>query len=340
MFIFGKKKGRQLERKVLDDKRKFGRLDEVNKLVINTSSINVNFIQSDSTDIEVYLHGIGYIKGEITFNTELIKGTLQIDLDFTGHLINSSITLDISIPKEKKLNGIDINSTSSDMDIRKITSNYIDVKTSSGDVSIHDSTILEEARISATTGDIEVEKSSLASLNIKSSSSDVDICFTSVKKDIAVETVSGCITIDGGSADSIKLKSSSGDVELDHFEVRKDIFIETTTGDVDISNNVSAEEFNIKTSSGDIYTSAILKKAVIETTTGDVDAEIDALDDISLRISTRSGDVNVELNNIKTLQISPKTRNGYVDVDCSYNGKYNAELIIETTTGGIEIGDL
>lgn len=340
MFIFGKKNEKKMERRVFDDKRKYDKLDEVNKLIINSSSKDIRFIQSDSASIEVYLHGVAYIKGDITFNTQLIEGKLQIDVDFEGILLNSTIKLDISIPKEKKLGGIYIESTSANMDIRKITSNYIDVKTSSGDVSINGSTVLEETRIYATSGDIEVEKSSLASLNINARSSDVDINDTRVKKDISVETTSGYITIDETSADSIKIESASGDIELDNLEVRNEIFIETTTGDIDISRKVFTESLNIQTRSGDVYTSAALKKAVIETTTGDVDARIDAHNDISFKSSTTSGDVDVALKNIKTLQITPKTRRGDVDVNCSYQGKYNAELIIETTTGDIEVEDM
>ena len=136
------------------------------------------------------------------------------------------------------------------------------------------------------------------------------------------------------SASDLKL-----DIKVPVEKTFKLISANTMSGDIILNEKVSAENFKIKTQSGDVESYAKLNNISIKTMNGDVELVINAKSDIDLDINTMNGDVRVELYNISRLKkVSTHTMNGNVRNHYRENNEgYTANINISTMNGNIRI---
>lgn len=118
----------------------------------------------------------------------------------------------------------------------------------------------------------------------------------------------------------------------------KTITIKTVSAGVELSEEVSAQDIKVETTSGKVKSYATFKKANISTISGPVNLNIVANQDISLKTSTISGKISVDFSNVKNINLSASTVSGKV-MNCheADNNGYNAVVDISTISGKVTI---
>lgn len=334
-------KAEKVHQKMLVDERRCEKAENIKRLIIRSSNIDVRIIASETEDIEVHLSSYSYTNGKAALNTRLINNDFHVLAELQdSSIFIGEIVLDVAIPASAHFEQVEIECKSADVDVTDyISANSVDIISQSGDVNVHKVNAKEGIQVQTNSGDVEVSKDIEASvIDIKTKSGDVKIGLVIVKKCIQIDSESGDIEFyDGIKSDIVKVKTMSGDVDICGYAFISDLEVTTTTGDIDISNHVSVGKFKIETKSGDVDTEAKFIKAIINARNGDVDLSTEAEHDITLDITTVKGDIEVELNNIGPIELFPKTGSG--DIDCSHvnKGEYAAKVTIVSIFGDIEV---
>ncbi len=117
----------------------------------------------------------------------------------------------------------------------------------------------------------------------------------------------------------------------------KNISIQTMSADITLSDKVSCDKLKLKSTSGDLETSATFKVANLSTMSGDIDITARANEDIVIDASAVSGDICLMLSNISNMVISTHSVSGNVRNTYKYNKGFFAEIDLSTTSGDIRI---
>lgn len=146
----------------------------------------------------------------------------------------------------------------------------LDIKTTTGDISLPSDFQFESIGIRATTGDVTLGASAAAAVNVK--------------------TTTGDITVEDTSCKSLTFTATTGRVKLSNVICHSDIYIKVSTGKLELTN-VLCENFNSEGTTGDVVMHSLLaaNQLDISRTTGDVtfsDCDAKAID---IRLNT--GDV-------------------------------------------------
>ena len=149
-------------------------------------------------------------------------------------------------------------------------------------------------------------------IQVKTSSGDVSMQYYLGVKNLDIETSSGDVDVNGVNADSIYVMTSSGDMSLDSVSA-KNIELRASSGDIKANSVVAEENTKFVTSSGDMTVDGItasniscsassgdivLRKSDAEqydvsAKSGDVRIEVSADEKYRYETTTSSGDVNV-----------------------------------------------
>lgn len=196
----------------IDESQTFDLDESVNKLSINSTSIDVNICKSNESSIKLALNG---------------SCSKNINIGNIISTTSSSDSISIST-NENRINHHNLVLTV------YVPSSY------SGDLSIN-----------TTSGDIDLNNTTLAKVNINSTSGDIE-CIDTINNDYTkIETTSGEINFAGSLKDST-ITSTSGDIELSVYEVGKNTNVSTTSGDIDLYLKKDiGYEINFNTTSGD-----------------------------------------------------------------------------------------
>lgn len=256
-------------------------LNEIDKIKLNFKASDVKIIITDEPELKV----IQYANKELEekdlfytsvsnnelvvketknsgihfflFNTNAVAYDIYIPKNYEGSIFVESVSGDIFIDEELKLNNVEIKNTSGDIIFnRVISANELKIKTVSGDIKLNDvnsnSLILE-----STSGDINAGRTTN---NVGAKSVSGDITINSASGRVSIETTSGDIS---GYNFIIKEKSNaksvSGDIKI---SLDKDsnckINTNTTSGDIKLPNGINVignepyADFDLRTTSGDI----------------------------------------------------------------------------------------
>lgn len=328
-------------KKMLIDEQKTEKAENVKRITIYPSNVDVKVIASKTSDIEVQLKSYAYTDGKATLDTKLVNDEYIILAELqNANIFIGDITLNVAIPVDQFFEQIKVDGKSSDVNvIDHISANSIDVTTHSGDVTIHKANAREGIQVKTTSGDIEVSKDvSTVVLEINTERGDIEIENVTSKKCIQIKSESGDIEIGSGIVtEAIKIDATSADIDICSCISLQKLDVKTTRGDIEIGKCVFVKNLGIETKSGDVETEAKFVKATVNTHGGDVDLSTDAQQDITLDVTTTKGDVEIDLNHVGTLNLSPKTKSG--DIECSHvdRGGYTAEVNVTTISGDIEI---
>ncbi len=250
--------------------------EEINKIYIDITSTDINIISSTDEEIKVRFSGevstnrnrdipslVAYKSGD-----ELRIEIIQPKTIFIGISIWRT-KLDVYIP-EDSIEVLNMDTTSSDIDIDNLKVSDIDLKSVSGDFK-GESIYAENIKFNTTSGDITINDYS---------------------GDINIHAVSGDLALEGGSQnENIEVVTTSGDMYIEQ-EDPSDMNISTISGDVGISLSEDAGfHLKVDTVSGDIENKFPIKitssgRRSLEGTVGNNGKEI--------IISTTSGDVDID----------------------------------------------
>ena len=131
-------------------------------------------------------------------------------------------------------------------------SDEMKLKTTSGDVTVIDSSVRGGITIDSTSGDVFLRDCGTEStLFVKTTSGDIGFKNVTASKTLTAETVSGQFKTEGADVGFASLKSTSGDLLLGDLTVEGECNIKTTSGDVHFLR-ADSRKFNIETVSGDV----------------------------------------------------------------------------------------
>lgn len=142
-----------------------------------------------------------------------------------------------------------------------------------------------------------------------------------------VKTISGDIKLLDEISLDVTIKSTSGDVEIYKLQ---ELIAQTTSGDLELNELSNG---TLTTTSGDIEINKLTESCNINTLSGDVEINTLALTKDS-KITTTSG--SVEIKRTIDVYINHKTTSGKFDI-FNNNRKSSHELLITTTSGDIEV---
>jgi len=179
-------------------------------------------------------------------------------------------------------------------------------------------------------------------------------------KNLSINEISGDITV--GEQDinlnSLSLKTTSGDIEINNNIKANNITIDTKSGEIK-TNNLKANKIDIQSISGDLYLESLVSKDIymrtisgevevnqtigkldIKTTSGDIEIDHFTIKNNS-KITSISGDVNVSLNQDSHCNIIESSVSGDKSLpnNSSLDGKGTYKLEINTTSGDIEVNN-
>ena len=226
----------------------------------------------------------------------------------------SGDTLTIEIVDEKKwYEHIAINTESPKIVIALPEAQYglLNVKSSTGDITVVRGLGFESIDLSLTTGDVN--------------------CYASAKGGVSIDLTTGDINLEGLSAGLIKLESTTGDVKLSNVSVSEEVTLEVSTGEVTLER-VSCRSLTSNGTTGSIALKNVIATGTIsiDTTTGDVNFVNSDAGELYIKVTT--GDVEGNLLTDKVF--ITKTNTGDVSVPASIIG---GRCEITTTTGNISI---
>ena len=257
----------------IDEIKEFD-INNINKVMVNTVSSDVNIILSKDNNIKVHFHGTtSEISRAPKLETILNGDKLEILIKYPKLMsivsFNLNAKLDVYIPENYK-KSMDIETVSGEVNIDKFAADNFKMYTTSGDVNIN-SIVASTTDFSSVSGTINIKE-------LSSKSSD----FETTSGDIKIETLTG----------DIKANSVSGSITAVYKEFNNEVKAETVSGDVNLSLP-QASEFKVEFSS----TSGELENDFPLVITGKVDKR-DIKGTVgngqkTIRIETTSGDAAI-----------------------------------------------
>ncbi len=210
----------------------------------------------------------------IGFNFSKPKVTVYLPAGEYGSLKIESSTGDISLPKELKLNSIDI-------------------EVSTGDVHCYASAT-GAMKIKASTGDIKIENVSAGSLDLSVSTGEVKASGVNSTGDVTLTVSTGKSFLNDLRCRNFTTTGNTGDITLDAVIIAEKLSIKRTTGDVDLENSDAGEIF-IETDTGDVEGTLLSEKVFIpRTNTGKIDVPKTTTGGIC-EITTSTGDIEIDI---------------------------------------------
>lgn len=217
MSIYWRKKTGELKK---FDELKFEHAIYVDKISIDSSSVDVNIFCSDSSDIEAHFYGKANLDGTIEFDVQLVERELKITLNILGECYNNKLYLDVRVPK-KRFKEISVKTESADVQLNQfVLTEHLSLTSKSGDLDTE--AIFTSANITTTTGNIDfyIDAENDITANLSTTEGDVTLDLNNLG------TVNLSITSEGGDV------SNHGTYEEDGYTAQISIF--TISGDVDI----------------------------------------------------------------------------------------------------------
>ena len=170
----------------------------IDRISINTETIDVSLTPSDASEIVARMHGAAEHDGSVNFDFRTVNRELMITLDFSGSFFDGKLNLDISVPRK--------------------TFKVISMTTKTGDLTLAEGVSAESLKVKTQTGDVESE-ASLNDISIDTQTGDVDLCInatTDIHFDVNTQTGDVSTTFKNISLLYITTKSTLGDVKNCH----------------------------------------------------------------------------------------------------------------------------
>ncbi|GIP34133.1 DUF4097 family beta strand repeat-containing protein [Paenibacillus sp. J2TS4] len=231
--------------------------DKVERLVIQTGSMDVDLVPTAADQIKITLEGKASrsFQKKIDLNIKESEGTLDVKVLLSNQVgfrfSVPNVTLRIELP-EKAYKELQIETSSGDMTLHSVNSAYISLKSSSGDITARGYSA-DLLKFKASSGDIHLSEGG-AELQGETSSGDMRISLASLQSNINLVSSSGDIDIKLGEAPSalnLDFRSASGDgrVGLEGFEYETDksnrIIGKIGSGDINIKVKTSSGDFSM-----------------------------------------------------------------------------------------------
>lgn len=257
-------------------------LKEFSKLTIDYSSVDITIEKSVSANgysisyclPEVQLPRVSY-QGKTCMIDEPSNISLQLNLNHKDRYLKITVPsgaddYDVEIKSSSgdvTVNSVNINgkidTISGDIYLLAVNSKSSEIITSSGDVTVSEST-LDNGKLETTSGNIEIDNSSSSKFTVRSSSGDIVLCDDQFG-DIYVNTTSGNTEIEESRLKYLEHRSTSGDLEIRDSELGS-ISSDSTSGfaEIELDDDIKNYNYSITTTSGSIEVGGIDAKREYE----------------------------------------------------------------------------
>ena len=116
------------------------------------------------------------------------------------------------------------------------------------------------------------------------------------------------------------------------------ISIETKSSNIYVNDGVRAEKITEETMSGNIVNRGLIIRTVeAKSMSGNVELIIDAVADISAKVTTMSGDISIKLNNVSSIYADVDSMSGKVVNSQNEQKGYKAKIKASSMSGDISI---
>ena len=303
-----------------------GALSFNSSLEIKTHEINENYnkvnISVTVEDINIYLSNNNENKvickenEQLYFKVEVVNGTLNIEnvderkfynriisfyrnsleIYLSNDLIEAlnieASTCDITVNSGFVFNTLDVKNSTGDISLYSSVLSSTNITNSTGDIEIKNSQILGNMKVFTSTGDIEVSSANANSLDISTSTGEVDIYECKVLSNINIQGRTGDIELKNTTCYDLAISLSTGEVSLIGLIALNNIDIEGTTGDV-LFTNIDALNITVNLSTGDVEGTILTSKFFIaKSDTGRVIVP-ETREGGECRITVITGDINI-----------------------------------------------
>ncbi|MFD0619095.1 DUF4097 family beta strand repeat-containing protein [Paenibacillus sp. GCM10027629] len=189
-------------------------------------------------------------------NVEIQRAGLNLDLErdsvFQFQVFDFSFSSDqklvIALPQGEVLDLMELNSTSSNIDVERARAMSVKVKTTSGDLNVKQLDA-EQVKLEATSGNIKgQELQGQVELTTKSG----EVRLDQLSGDIVAVVTSGNIDVKD-HVGTANLRTTSGNIELTQLQITPEVSLESTSGNVDLTIPQAFDGvYDVKTNSGEI----------------------------------------------------------------------------------------
>lgn len=211
------------------------------------------------------------------------------------NLIIETVSGNITISESFRFQEVSLKSTSGNIHYSSIVANKLDVKSTSGKVSLNlQDNLLDSLNVETTSGKITL--SNVKSLNANIHSTSGNVLGNNIQtNNIYIKTTSGNIKVDEMNANISNIKTTSGKINLNNINVVEYLEVNSTSGDIFL-NSSDALSILIKTVSGDVEASLLTPKNFItKTTSGKMNVPSSDSTQGVCNVTTTSGDINISV---------------------------------------------
>lgn len=201
------------------DEKKSEDANNVEKILIDSTFVDVNISVSNSSSVEAYFYGQAEVDGDVNFDVRMVNRELKITLKFTGNCYNGNLKLDVTVPDK--------------------TFKVISAKSVSADITLSENVSTEHLKVKTHSGDLETN-ATFATASITTMSGDVELYINAIKDiDVEISTMSGDVSTEFNNIGHVNLSTSSmsGDVRNRYkggAGYTADVDISTMSGDIRI----------------------------------------------------------------------------------------------------------
>lgn len=214
--------------------------EQIDSLIISTSSANIEVLSVKGRDIGILLDGEMSENLAENYEFKIVQKSNRLDISFKanndGFQFGSSysnINLQVTLP-EKMYQDIQVGSSSGEIEINRLTSKSLTSTSSSGSQVISGLKVKNRLFVKASSGDIVANGNDAGLAMMRASS--------------------GGVNLRGLDCDDVKLETSSGDVVYHNDTICGKLDCKASSGDVDIHIDQLPNSLNLdcKANSGDV----------------------------------------------------------------------------------------
>lgn len=340
---------------------------EVNKVILEAFSSDINIIPTNDNVIKVHVYGNAVVQNEkekpqpeIKLNNGVVyakdnnntsqKHKVQLfAFDFLN--THNEIVMDVYIPSDfaKELK---VDSFSGIINIGDFALGDLSVKTFSGDVEAGNLSSDNKTVFESSSGRIKVKKIIANDIKVNSFSGDINIesidsesaYFDSSSgrgtlgdinsKTFRFATFSGDIKINTLTSEDSDISSSSGIISVKGGNTGK-IRFKTFSGDIN-GENIGSKDTDIDTSSGRVFVSGLEGKLTVQSFSGNVEAGF-VRNPGDVFIKTSSGEIGLDFPSDAAFKLDAHTISG--NVKCDFPIQISGSADDNTMAGIVGPGD-
>jgi lia operon protein LiaG len=218
-------------------------MDGVNRLIVNTTSSDVELIQTEETVLKVQVWAAQKEEGNEPVELEIDRKNDALEIRIVRRrqdwltslkaLGSWNVNVVFELPT-RLYNEIVVDGSSSDLSVRQLLTNRLRASCHSGDIELETCAVNQE-------------------LNLSTSSGDINVRDTLIKGDLTTQATSGDIRLNQLTADEMKIQTHSGDITVNDF--RGDLDASASSGDIELNSDKLAGNVKLESSSGDVTVS-------------------------------------------------------------------------------------